>query len=128
MLTYSSFALPYLDVLSPQRLDRVARKFSNLKIIVAHGGWPWVRESISLALVLPNVYLIPDIYGTNGPGAQDYITAANTVLSDKIVYGSSYPILHLEDSVDFVKEKWDLTEENEEKVLYKNAAQILGLE
>lgn len=128
LLTYSSFALTYFDVQSPQRIDKIARKFKNLKIILGHGGWPWVRESISLALVLPNVYLVPDTYGTTGPGAQDYITAANTVLTDKIIHGSSYPILPLDGAVEFVKKNWGLSEENERKILYGNAAKILGLE
>jgi hypothetical protein len=128
LLTYSSFALDYFDVKSPQRIDKIARKFKNLKIVLGHGGWPWVRESISLALVLPNVYLSPDTYATTGPGAADYIAAAQTVLKDKIVYGSSYPILPLKGNVDFVREHWGLTEETEEKVLYGNAAKLLGLE
>ncbi len=128
LLTYSSFALTYFDVQSPQRIDRVARTFPKLKIILAHGGWPWVRESISLALVLPNVWLVPDTYGTTGPGAQDYITAANTVIPDRIIHGSSYPILPLKGSAEFVKENWGLSEENLKKVLHDNAAAVLGIE
>ena len=127
LLTYSAFALEFFDVDTPRQLDRIARDFPNLKIVVAHGGWPWVRESIAIALQHKNIFLSPDIYGTRGPGAQDYIIAAKTILKDQIVFGSSYPIIPIDQTVELIKNEWGLDEETLEKVLYKNAAKILNI-
>jgi hypothetical protein len=127
LLTYSAFALEFFDVDTPRQLDQVARDFPNLKIVVAHGGWPWVRENIAIALQHNNIFLSPDIYGTRGPGAQDYITAAKTILKDQIVFGSSYPIIPIDQTVEFIRNEWGLDEETLEKVLYKNAAKILNI-
>lgn len=128
LLTYSSFVFEVMDIHAPARLDRIAHDFPNLTIVVAHGGWPWVREVIAIAAMRKNVYIIPDIYGTRGPGAEDYITAAKTILQDKIIFGSSFPIAPFSQVYEFVRDEWKLTEEQKEKVFYKNAAKILGLE
>lgn len=127
LLTYSSFALEELDTDSPRQLDKVAKDFPNLKIVVAHAGWPWTLESIAIAFRCPNIFLSPDIYATRGPGAQDYITAAKTILRDKIIFGSSYLIIPIDQTVELIKNDWGLDEETLEKVLYKNAAKVLKL-
>lgn len=126
MITYSYNGLVYHE---PYRhLYNVAAKHPDLKIVVAHGGWPWTRENIAIAWRFPNVYLVPDIYGTRGPGARDYIEAAQTILKDKIIFGSSYPITPITEHVQFIRENWGLDSETEEKVFYKNAARVLGIE
>lgn len=121
LLTYSFLALEELDTDSPRQLDKVAKDFPNLKIVVAHAGWPWTLESIAIAFRRPNIFLSPDTYATRGPGAQDYITAAKTILKDKIIFGSSYPIIPIDQTVELIKNDWGLDEETLEKVLYKNA-------
>ena len=40
----------------PIYLDDVAREFPNLKLVVAHGGRPFVEQTIALSL-MPNVYV-----------------------------------------------------------------------
>ncbi len=45
-----------LEWASPVQLDKIARAFPELKMIVAHLGFPWVRETISLINKQPNVY------------------------------------------------------------------------
>ena len=127
LLTYSHFALPVLDTDLPRQLDAVAKKYPKLNIIVAHAGYPFVQETISTAITRPNVYLIPDVYGLRGPGADQYITAAKTVLKDKIVYASSYPIVPIEETARFVEEEWGLDDETKQKIFHDNAAKILGI-
>lgn len=127
LLTYSFLALEELDTDSPRQLDKVAKDFPNLKIVVAHAGWPWTLESIAIAFRRPNIFLSPDTYATRGPGAQDYITAAKTILKDKIIFGSSYSIIPIDQTVELIKNDWGLDEETLEKVLYKNAAKVLKL-
>lgn len=127
LITYSGASIPNFDVLSVQKLHIVARKFPRLKIILAHGGWPWVHKTIGLAYSNPNVYLVPDIYATYGPGAKEYAIAANTILKNQVIYGSSYPITTSKESIEIVKTKWGIDEANIQKVLYNNAASVLGL-
>lgn len=127
LLTYSAFALETFDVDSPRQLDRVARDFPNLVIVVAHGGWPWVREAVAIALQHRNIYLAPDIYGTKGPGAQDYAIAAQTVLRNQIIFESSYPIIPVDQTIEQIEKEWGLDEEALNNVLYANAAKVLGL-
>ena len=33
-----------------------------MKIVVSHGGWPWVHQMLHIAFRRPNVYLSPDQY------------------------------------------------------------------
>ena len=127
MITYSVLAYHDYNGDSPREIDSIATAFPNLTIIVAHGGWPWTLENITIAFRRKNVYLVPDVYATRGPGADDYITAAKSILKDKIIYGSSYPAAPIEETADIVKNEWGLDEETKEKVLYLNAAKILNL-
>jgi predicted TIM-barrel fold metal-dependent hydrolase len=45
------------DLGHPRHVDVVARDFPELKIIMSHGGYPWVLEAVLLAWKYPNVYL-----------------------------------------------------------------------
>ena len=41
----------------PLLLEEVAFDFPEMNLVIAHLGWPWVLESVMLALKYPNVYL-----------------------------------------------------------------------
>lgn len=125
LITFSSLALEEINSDSVRQLDKVARDFPNLVIVVAYGGWPWTREMTAIAFSRKNVYLAPNVYATIGAGADDYIRAAKTILKDKIMFESSYPIAPVDQSVDFVKNNWGLNDEILEKVLHGNAAKII---
>src|SRR5438046_10458686 len=45
------------DLGHPRHLDPVARDFPELRIIMSHGGYPWVLEACLLAWKYENVYL-----------------------------------------------------------------------
>jgi len=47
----------------PMKYEEIAVEFPDLKIILAHMGWLWVVESVSLAIKYKNVYLdISNVY------------------------------------------------------------------
>ncbi len=46
-----------IDHVAPRYIDIVARDFPELKIVVSHGGYPWVNEMINVAQRNANVYL-----------------------------------------------------------------------
>ncbi len=99
MVTYSGFVGPDIGYVDPVRMDRVAAAFPDLSIVVVHAGWPWVPQIIGVAYRRPNIFLSPDMYLINMPGASQYVEAANGVLRERLFFGSSYPFIPLQDAV-----------------------------
>jgi predicted TIM-barrel fold metal-dependent hydrolase len=117
---------PDLSYTEPTHLDRVAADFPDLKIVVSHGGWPWVHQVLHIAFRRPNIYLSPDQYLANLPGSADYIRAADGFLADRFLYASSYPFTPVTGYAAWFK-KLQIRPESMEKILYKNAAKLLRL-
>jgi len=112
---------------APMRIEHVAFTFPKLKIISAHGGWPWVELMCAVAINCENVYLSPDCYLMDGVGGHGYIEAANRPdLQDKIMFGSVYPGYSMEWAVKYFQ-NCGIKESVLEKVFYDNAAKVLGI-
>jgi predicted TIM-barrel fold metal-dependent hydrolase len=111
---------------NPEAVDHVAGDFPDMKIVISHACWPWAEQSCGLALVRPNVYLEPDLYGMGMPGTTVWVEAANTYLQDRMIFASAYPYQGVKE---MVKSYLALPYRPEvmEKVMYKNAARLLGL-
>lgn len=118
---------PDLSYTDPIHLDRVAADFPNLKIVVSHGGWPWVHQVLHIAFRRPNIYVSPDQYLANMPGMDDYIRAADGFLADRFLYASSYPFTPVKEYA-----AWFMTlpirPDSMEKALWRNAADLLRLD
>lgn len=129
-INYSSKTM---EVERPIYLDLVAQEFPDLKIIAGHGGWPWINEMIAVAWKNPNIYIDfasyhPKYIGMKGTGWESFIHYGNSVIQDKILFGSTWlfmgmPILQLAQEV----LKLPLKEDVKEKWLYYNAAKLLGV-
>jgi predicted TIM-barrel fold metal-dependent hydrolase len=117
---------PDLSYTVPEHLDRVAADFPDLRIVVSHGGWPWVHQVLHIAFRRPNVYLSPDQYLANMPGMDDYVKAADGFLADRFLYASSYPFTPVRDYADWFR-KLPIRPESMEKILYRNAAALLRI-
>jgi len=119
---------PDLTYTSPEHIDRVARDFPGLRVVLAHGGWPWTSEILHVCYRRPNVYLSPDMYLFGGmPGARAYVDAANGFMADRMLFGSAYPVLPVPAAVErFLK--FPIREDVADRLLYANAASLLGLE
>jgi predicted TIM-barrel fold metal-dependent hydrolase len=109
----------------PSSIDRLAADFPNLKIIMAHPGWPWVDETTAVALHKGNVY-----WEMSG-WAPKYFPGNLKVdirgrLQDKIMFGSDYPSMPY---ARILREWQELgySDEVMEKVFHRNAERILGL-
>ncbi len=117
---------PDISYTSPATLDRVLTDFPTLRIVSSHGNWPWVHEILHVAFRRPNLYLSPDMYLVNMPGMEDYVRAANGFLSDRFIYASSFPFCPIKEY-----KEWfctlNIRPENREKIMYSNAAGLLGL-
>jgi len=118
---------PDITYTSPEHIDRVARDFPELRIISGHGNWPWTAQIIHVCYRRPNIWLSPDMYIFGGmPGAVDYINAANGFLADRFLFGTAYPLLPFDAALEAFL-RFPLKESVVDRVLYANAAELLGL-
>ena len=114
-----------LDYARPRDVDRVARDFPELTLIMSHGGYPYVDECIYVCQRNANVYMDFSEY-ERSPQVDTFVRAMNGPISDKVVFASAHPFIELKDALDAYAH-FDLTEENRYKVMYGNAKRILGL-
>ena len=116
---------PDFEYNDPAAIGRIAKAFPNLSIVCYHGFWPRAHEIVGVAFRYSNVYLCPDMY-IFAPGSGVYIEAANGVLQDQFLFGTSYPFRAMKQSVDdFIALGW--SDSVLEKVLYKNAKELLKI-
>ncbi|GAB2894324.1 amidohydrolase family protein [Paralcaligenes ginsengisoli] len=112
---------------APEHIDRVARDFPTLRLISGHGNWPWAAQIIHVCYRRPNIYLSPDMYLYNGmPGAREYIEAANGFMSDRFLFGTAYPVMPLQGSIDSFL-ALGVKESVIDRVMYANAAELLDI-
>jgi len=126
-ITYGGLFADSVEWYKPVYIENVAKMFPNLKIVLTHGGWPYVNEICHVAYQFKNVYLSPDWYLMSAhPGHEGYVAAANGMLQDRVIFGSLYPASTLEFAVNEYATS-GLKPESLEKVLYTNAARLLNL-
>jgi len=118
---------PDLSYTSPDRLDRVLADFPTLRIVSAHGNWPWVHQILHVAFRRPNLYLSPDYLLANMPGMDDFLKAADGWLADRFIYASAFPFAPVKAYLDWFR-ALPISAGNLEKILYGNAARLLGLD
>jgi|ERR1043166_3306768 predicted TIM-barrel fold metal-dependent hydrolase len=116
-----------LDHSDPAHVDRLARTFPRLTIVVSHAFWPWVEKSCGLAFRRDNVYLHPDMYGVGMPGHTAWVELANTVAPHKLIFGSAYPIIGIRELVAGYLALPFKSEQVRRMVMHDNAARLLGL-
>lgn len=81
--------LPYAQ---PALLDEVAREFPNLKLVIAHLGWPWVNETIVLLGKHANVFAdISRLLHQPWQAYQALLTAYQYGVMDKLLFASGFP-------------------------------------
>lgn len=114
-----------IDHVAPRYIDFAARDFPELKIIISHGGYPWVNEAIIVAERNKNVFIDLSEYEFS-PQAEAYIQAANTMIPDKILYASAHPFFDYRDTLKKY-ETLPFDPDVRRKIMYENAARLLGL-
>lgn len=124
LTTFSGSISRLIDASLPEKFHFVAKEYPRITMIAGHGGWPWFRELCCMAFFTPNIYLVPDLYSVHCPGEEDVRLAAEYILRDKILFGSSYPLLPMKDAVDHVR-GWNLPEDSLNAVFGGNAEKIL---
>ncbi len=110
---------------NPIYLDDVAVDFPDMPIILAHPSFPWQEEALSVATHKPQVYI--DLSGWSPKYFPPLLVQyANTLLKDKIMFGSDYPVMSPERWLaDF--DQIGIKPEVKQKILKENAARLLKL-
>jgi uncharacterized protein len=110
---------------NPMLVDDVAADFPGMRIVLAHPSFPWQDEALAVATHKPNVYI--DLSGWSPKYfPPQLVQYANTLLKDKVLFGSDYPLL--------TPDRWladfaalPIKDEVRPRILKENAARLLGL-
>ncbi len=123
-----------LSKCNPLLLEKWILEFPRLNFILAHFGWPWVWEAVTLAMKYPNVYLdVSNVYtGTPEEHMRYLLTEViprrviERFLPGKILFGSDYPRIEADKMVRAIEEL-PLDPEVKRAILFENAAKLLGI-
>ncbi len=106
------------------RMDSVMKKFPKLRLVLAHGGYPSITESLALALKHPSVTICPDVY-MFWPGGQLYQQNLD-LLQDQFVYGSAFPFGNIDTTLQQTL-ALPVDDKVMEKYLFTNARNLLKI-
>ena len=105
--------------------DDVACDFPELTVILAHPAFPWQDEQLAMAVHKKNVYF--DISGWSPKYfSPNLIQYANTIIQDKVLFGSDYPMIYPERWLQAFDEA-PFKPEVRPKILLENARKVLKL-
>ena len=110
----------------PRHIDRVARDFPELPLVMSHGGYPFVNEAIYACLRNENVYMDFSEY-ERAPMRDVFVDAMSGIIQDKVVFASAHPFIELKDALDAYA-AFPLSDEVRAKVMYRNACRLLKLD
>ncbi len=115
----------------PIYLDNLAAEFPELKIVMAHVGYPWVDKAIQIAFCNANVFL--EISGlmifesfSNTPVVKETLTKIlnRVTLNEKTVFGSDGP-RPTEKYLEMIKEAEYISAEDKKRILGETADWLL---
>jgi predicted TIM-barrel fold metal-dependent hydrolase len=96
-----------------------------MKVVLAHPGWPWTDESLSMALHKSNVFI--DLSGWSPRYfPQQLVQHANIRLRHKMLFGTDFPLIHPGKWMAAAAEA-GFRDDVLPLVMKENAARVLGL-
>src|SRR5690606_16894643 len=115
----------------PLALDRVMCVFPELRVCASPPGWPWVNELLAVAWRHPNVWIgtlaiRPRLLETPHSGYEPLLQYGRTVLKNKMIFGSAFPMMPVEDALTEFQ-KLEMPEAIRARWLEGNAKEFLGL-
>ena len=127
VITVCRGSMPDATAFMPIRIENVAHNFPKLNFAISHAAWPWFTQLCGVCMKYPTLRIITDSYILKLPGYQDCIDAGNYLLTDQILFGSSYPYNDQKFVYDFYMKEAGFRPEVLPKIMYKNAAKFLNL-
>jgi predicted TIM-barrel fold metal-dependent hydrolase len=116
----------------PLQYDDIARKHPKLRICLAHMGWPWVLDAVTVAIRNPNVYL--DTAGTYAGTPAETVQQVTSLiparmiensLGDRLLFGSDYPRIEENKMFEAIS-SLSIRQETLQAILGENALEFLG--
>ena len=106
--------------------------FPELRVVASPPGWPWVHELLGVAWRHRNVWIglvavRPKYLTVAASGYEPLLQYGNTVLQDRIIFGSSYPMLPVERCLEEIA-ALPLKDGVMRKWTHDNCARFLGLD
>lgn len=107
-------------------IDDVAAEHPDLKILIAHPAFPWEQEQLAICQQKGNVYM--DLSGWLPKYIDEQVLHyAKTVLQDKVMFGTDYPMIRPEQWFESFDDHFDASDEVKRKLLWENAEEFLEL-
>ena len=119
----------------PLQLEELAIDFPSLAIVIPHFGWPWVRETLMIAMKYKNIYIDTSIVYSGTPkealrhelAGQIGIHVLERSLPEQVVFGSNYPRADIRRTVRGLH-ALKMSSSLQEHILHKNALKLLSPE
>ena len=108
-------------------LDEVCQSFPDLKVVMAHFGWPWPEVAMAIALRNRNVFI--DVSGWKPRYLpQSILPYLNGILQDRFLFGTDYPMLRQKEWMEDFRSTLEpkLKPGVAEKLLSSNARRLLA--
>ena len=77
-------------------LDEDCQDFPDLRVIMAHFGWPWPEVAMAIALRNSNVFIDVSVWKPRYI-PQSVLPYLNGILQDRFIFGNDYPMLRQKD-------------------------------
>ncbi len=121
----------------PLVVDEIALDFPELRIVMAHMGHPWARETVVTVRKHPHVYAdVSSIYLRPWVCYESLLYATEWGVMNKLLLGSDFPIANTQEAIDGIRRVNAITagtalprvpEELIEGIVHADALDALGL-
>ena len=115
-----------LEHMDPRYIDRVASDFPALRMLVSHGGYPWVNEAVAVCMRHRHVFMDFSTCERKLFG-EFYVRAANEYITDKVVFSSANPFVDVAKAVQTYSDL-QFTPATRQKIMRDNATRLLQLQ
>lgn len=131
--TGDTFGSQYMVKYShPLAVDEIAIKFSRTTFILAHLGFPWVRDATELVYKNDNVYADLSAFCIGcAPKTPAYVISdirfalEASGRPDKFLYGSDWPLVDMGEYIKIIKRA--VPQEYHAQIFYENAKKVFKL-
>jgi predicted TIM-barrel fold metal-dependent hydrolase len=120
----------YTDIHHPTRFEAVVKKYTRVKLVLAHLGMGAEQDTIRLANKYPNVFTDTSLrlHDVGKPGGWSLKETAETfrrIGVDRVLFATNYPFVSQADYVE-VMEKLPLSDEERRQIGYQNFDRVYG--
>ncbi len=124
-----------IDCTLPRHLDAVARRFPDVKMILAHLGHPWEGETVAVIRKHPNLFAdVSALFYRPWQLFHSLMLVHEYNVWPKILFGTDFPVTTVAETVaglrslvDVKFDRFSLPAEEIEQLIYRDALSLLGL-